>query len=374
VPLLIGIIALLVIGGSVYVYQNKKTEIPPVVDNALQQSNQTQQTPQTDTSFKVISPKAGDSLIIGGTYTVKFQNLPKGSFVQGWLQNKNEVNAGTASIGVVESGRDGNPSSNIQIKIPSQWCGGDCGAVQYVAPGQYRLQLRIYPSAQNPSYQTFYSDYFSITGPKISQPSITVLSPNGGETYKIGDTVKISWSGNNLGVSNINISWCKSNSGCNNIVTRIPNSGNYSWTIPATFAPGSYKIQIGNDDIDNAVSDESDNYFTITSPTQQTEKVQVYVNVVDKDGRPFKPDKVEWYYPPVNGQATQYPAKCTNEACIRWSVTGATASKIYVVANYKKPSSPEALCFSQAYDAKPVELSSTPAEITLTMGLESYCY
>lgn len=114
--------------------------------------------------------------------------------------------------------------------------------------------------------------------------------------------------------------------------------------------------------------------FVKTVKAQQTEKVQVYVNVVDREGNPFKPDKVEWYYPPVNGQATQYPAICTNETCTRWSVTGATASKIYVVANYKKPSPPGAACFSQAYDAKPVELSSVSTEITLTMGLESYCY
>ena len=140
-------------------------------------------------------------------------------------------------------------------------------------------------------------------------------------------------------------------------------------------AAGRYKIQVVSDKYNSGmgVSDESDNYFSISSPTQQAEKIQVYVNVVDKDGKPFRPDKVEWYYPPVNGQAIQYPAKCTNEACTRWSVTGATASKIYVVANYRKPSPPGALCFSQAYDAKLVELSSASAEITLTMGLESYC-
>jgi len=42
VPLLIAIIAVLVIGGGVYLYENKKIEIPPVTDNAMQVSNQTQ--------------------------------------------------------------------------------------------------------------------------------------------------------------------------------------------------------------------------------------------------------------------------------------------------------------------------------------------
>jgi len=43
VSVLLGIIALLVIGGGVYVYQNKKTEVPAVVDTEIQQPVQAQQ-------------------------------------------------------------------------------------------------------------------------------------------------------------------------------------------------------------------------------------------------------------------------------------------------------------------------------------------
>lgn len=180
VPVLLVIIALLVVGGGVYVYESKKTEVPPVVDNGTQQTNtqtppvntQTNNPPsQIDNSFKVLSPKAGDSWKIGGVYSVKFQNLPKGSFVQGWLQDKSGASTGSASIGVIDTGRDGNPSSNIQITVPSQWCGGECGAVEYVTPGQYRLLLRIYPSVNNSSYQTFYSDYFTLTSNQTATPS-----------------------------------------------------------------------------------------------------------------------------------------------------------------------------------------------------------
>lgn len=194
VPVLLAIIAVLVIGGGVYIYESKKTETPPVVNNQNQLPNQNQQqtntqtppvkTPannppsQTDTSFKVLSPKAGDSWKIGGVYSVKFQNLPKGSFVQGWLQDKNGANTGTASIGIIDTGRDGNPSSNIQITVPSQWCGGECGAVEYVTPGQYRLLLRIYPNVNNSSYQTFYSDYFTLTSNQTtSLPTSCVDQP-----------------------------------------------------------------------------------------------------------------------------------------------------------------------------------------------------
>ncbi len=106
----------------------------------------------------------------------------------------------------------------------------------------------------------------------------------------------------------------------------------------------------------------------------KADKVQVYINVIDKDGLPFKPDNVEWYYPTVNGGADQYPANCSNTGCTRWSVIGATSSKIYVTASYRVPSHPDAACFSLAYDAKPVQLSSIPAEVTLKMEPEKWCY
>ncbi len=111
-----------------------------------------------------------------------------------------------------------------------------------------------------------------------------------------------------------------------------------------------------------------------TKTIQKTDNVQVYVNVIDKDGQPLKPDTVEWYYPAVNGRVTQYPASCMNAGCTRWSVMGATSTKIYVTANYKVPSHPDALCFSSAYHTKLVELSSIPSEITLIMEPEKWCY
>ncbi|MCX6753857.1 MAG: DKNYY domain-containing protein, partial [Candidatus Nomurabacteria bacterium] len=49
VPVLLVIIALLVVGGGVYIYENKKTETPTIVDTETQQSNQNQQPTNTQT-------------------------------------------------------------------------------------------------------------------------------------------------------------------------------------------------------------------------------------------------------------------------------------------------------------------------------------
>lgn len=171
---------------------NVETQIPPV-------NTQVNSLVQDDTSFKFISPKTGDVWKIGSTYSVSLQNLPKGSFVQGWLEPKKNVVDGPENFGVLETGRNGNPSSNIQVKVPSQYCGGECGAVVYVTPGQYRLLLRVYPDVSNPSYKTYYSDYFTLinnsstevtTNPNMSgekYPELTVISPNGGEKISYGN-------------------------------------------------------------------------------------------------------------------------------------------------------------------------------------------
>ncbi len=78
VPLLIGIIALLVVGGGVYIYQNEKIEVPEVVDttqltNQIQQQTNTQASPvsiqrinvpsQTDSSFNIIAPNTSQPSI-----------------------------------------------------------------------------------------------------------------------------------------------------------------------------------------------------------------------------------------------------------------------------------------------------------------------
>lgn len=152
---LLTVVVIVLLGIVAYSFlRSVKNPLHPQINNS---------SAQTDTSLKILSPKLGDSWKIGETYSVEFQNIPKGSFIQGWLQNKNEASTGTASIGVIEVGRDGNPSSNIQITVPSQWCGGECGAVQYVVPGQYRLLLNVHPNVGDSSSQTFYSDYFTIT-------------------------------------------------------------------------------------------------------------------------------------------------------------------------------------------------------------------
>ncbi|MBU0569312.1 hypothetical protein KKB40_00835, partial [Patescibacteria group bacterium] len=125
-----------------------------------------------------------------------------------------------------------------------------------------------------------------------TQPSITVTSPNGGETWRVGETKTITWntsgydSNAKVRISlfdnfNPSISWLPVNPEWQ-AGTGIPNTGVYSWVVPATIAnPGGNNEQIpitgvhrifitisGNvNGILYGSQDYSDNYFTISATT-----------------------------------------------------------------------------------------------------------
>ncbi len=122
------------------------------------------------------------------------------------------------------------------------------------------------------------AEFDSSTGAPCSnnqnQPSITVLSPNGGEQLTQGQTYNITWQEN--GLSTVNISLINtSNPQFNYTIANnlTASSDSYSWTIPSEIGPvipgSSYKIWItGSTGVagQEIVSDNSQSTFTITSP------------------------------------------------------------------------------------------------------------
>lgn len=83
VPLLIAIIAVLVIGGGIYIYNNKKAEAPvlPIdINTDIQTTNQTQQQTNTQnppannkSSITVLSPNGGEVFKVGSTQTISWK-------------------------------------------------------------------------------------------------------------------------------------------------------------------------------------------------------------------------------------------------------------------------------------------------------------
>ena len=101
------------------------------------------------------------------------------------------------------------------------------------------------------------------------KPSITIISPNGGETWQIGNIHNITWQDNVTTSDNIVKIVLETPTGNNilGIIAQTIDTGFYQWNTTLNLgmgqklSPGNYKIDMCKGD----VCDGSDNYFTISN-------------------------------------------------------------------------------------------------------------
>lgn len=102
---------------------------------------------------------------------------------------------------------------------------------------------------------------------------------------------------------------------------------------------------------------------------------QVLIKVEDMNGKPFKPDRVFWYYPPnEQGDTEEFEAGSINSDSTQFKVDSAEIGRIYVAAEYRRDRPEDPYCFFIAFDAGPVEIEeNTMKEITLQMEINEMC-
>jgi M6 family metalloprotease-like protein len=113
------------------------------------------------------------------------------------------------------------------------------------------------------------SKALSITiAPAPTVPSITVTSPNGGNTLYRGSVVPITWSYTANPGANVKIELYNGTTLSRTIALSTPlSTGTYNWTIPSTQTLGSsYKIKVTST-TNSAYSDTSNSAFTIATPS-----------------------------------------------------------------------------------------------------------
>lgn len=129
----------------------------------------------------------------------------------------------------------------------------------YANAGKYEPRF-IVTDNQGLSAKTSIS--LTVTGTAI--PSITVLSPNGGESWLKGNSYTISWKNNSFS-DNVYIDLLNENNfAVHFIASNITNTGSYTWTLPTALTAGSYNLRVTNKE--GSVKDESDAPFSITTP------------------------------------------------------------------------------------------------------------
>jgi hypothetical protein len=181
---------------------------------------------------------------------------------EGWLLGS------TQSI----SWSSSNLSGNIKIELSTD--GGatypaliaastaNDGAEPWVVTGSATTTARIrLTSVSIPALNDVSDANFSLL-----QPSITVLSPNGGENWIAGTTQSIQWTSSNLS-GNVNIDLSTDGGATYPIVVaaNTSNDGLESWTVASTGTP-SARIRVASATT-GTISDASNANFTIVQPS-----------------------------------------------------------------------------------------------------------
>ena len=99
--------------------------------------------------------------------------------------------------------------------------------------------------------------------------TVTLLSPNGGESYAVGDSVPLTWSTTGSGISYANLAYSVDNGTIwTSIATNQANNGVYSWIAPDVTS-SAVLVKVEGTDLVSVVDDDvSDAVFAISGTSE----------------------------------------------------------------------------------------------------------
>ena len=226
-------------------------------------------------SITVLSPNGGETYTIGTGYLYikyKASNISIGQEVTAYLKYPTGNVARTASKTVENDGVNTLPM-NMEVASSPEL-------------GQYKIEVCTTGKGAPIDVCDTSDNYFSIVA-AAATPSITVLSPNGGETWAAGSVQKITWQSSNIPSGQpVNIISLKDASGREyHLLYDTVNDGSEMITVPS-LAPGLYKAYIETTVAKQGISDDSDNYFSIAAAvvTQPASCTYLYNGVINAYG------------------------------------------------------------------------------------------
>ncbi|KKR01144.1 MAG: Outer membrane autotransporter barrel domain protein [Candidatus Nomurabacteria bacterium GW2011_GWF2_40_31] len=103
----------------------------------------------------------------------------------------------------------------------------------------------------------------------------TVLSPNGGEVWQAGSTQTVRWNVGDSSISQVNLTLRRVGytGATNDLYLLASNTGSVTFTLPSSYATGSYFLRIEKSD--GTLLDESNSSFTISSTSAQPSNLTI---------------------------------------------------------------------------------------------------
>jgi len=178
----------------------------------------------------------------------------------------------------------GNPGSTVKIvllkagtsvgTIKDNWSIGSGGKGNYTWPigpagtpgNDYKISIQ---SISQPTINDSSNTVFTITAAPVT-PTITVTSPNGGESWQRGTSHTITWDYAGTPGSAVKIVLLKGGTSVGTIIDSISlgtsGKGTYTWLMGTSGTTGTdFKVSVQSIS-QPTISDTSNNYFTVLSP------------------------------------------------------------------------------------------------------------
>lgn len=243
VPLVIVIIALLAIGGGAYVYtHNKSANTDTAVNSNTQSSTVTAPDPQKSSSILVTSPKKGEVLNAGQTYSVEWisENIGNQALFIGLISDKGTSVQPFIASGITNTSKY---SWTVDTKL--------------IPSGSYRVV--VYTSENLPDGKNTasgQSEIFTIKS-NVAQPTTSAISsitPSvayvNNATFGMGSTLTVKGSGftNDVSLAHLVDASGKTvtDLSINTPTGTSDNPNQFTISIPNNTKPGSYSIVLEN--------------------------------------------------------------------------------------------------------------------------------
>jgi len=222
-------------------------------------------------NVSVDAPVAGDSFAGGSTTTIIWSTIRNDSFAGFGATGDEEI-----EVALSYSLNSGTSWTSIAI-------GQDAtGSLAWIVPTENSANCLIKAVASDGygNEGVGIGGPFSIVTADTVDPTITVDSPNGGESYAGGDSQTIGWTASDdVGVTSVNL-YLSSNGGVDWAVVALdePDDSTYTWKVPAINSVQCLVKAVAFDAAGNSAEDTSNEVFTITTAAPDVKAPVVTVN------------------------------------------------------------------------------------------------
>lgn len=233
--------------------------VGPLSFTTLPCSTDTVCTPTSPQSITVLSPNGYETYVGGKQVTITWKSCNLSSTTPIYISLERTL-SGNSTVGYAFPNRPIVGESTTQIY--------NTGSATFTMPNQsiwesfvagdraFKIHISTAGSPQTP--QDYSDEYFSLSSPStpicdaVTAPYITVVSPNGGQTFSAGQTIPVAWTSCNVPSSqriaigmnmNLPVSTTVTSQMTNAVTT---NTGSYNYTLPASSLFYSGGLRSGN--------------------------------------------------------------------------------------------------------------------------------